>query len=298
MRVRWVVRAAGAVALVATAVGVFASSALATFPGANGRIIYATGRGSTYRVHTILPSGKGDRVIAHSGGQFAWSPSGRRVAFIDGEEGDVYTMRADGRDVRQLTFDGDNYGPGYAPGGARIVFTHTGITDPGITTVRTDGTERRLIGENLSASGWTPSGEIAYLDDRGIWTMRPNGKHRRRLVDLGNDGGYGPMYAPDGSEFLFTRFGLDDSARLLLADGDGSHVREPPCPKVSWGFTNPITYSPDGKWLLVARRNDSPDPRLPTSENLIRLSLASCTGSRLVGRASLEGVDWQALPNG
>ena len=49
----------------------------------------------------------------------AWSPDGTHIAFSSGRDGDVeiYTMRADGTDVRQLTrndaaWDGD---PAWSP---------------------------------------------------------------------------------------------------------------------------------------------------------------------------------------
>src|SRR4051812_42344671 len=89
----WGKRSTGfALCLACLVSGALASSAAARFPGANGRIVYANAPGSAYTVHTILPSGHGDVVIGHQGSQFTWSPSGRRIAFVDDPAQNIYTM--------------------------------------------------------------------------------------------------------------------------------------------------------------------------------------------------------------
>jgi Tol biopolymer transport system component len=264
---------------------------MATFPGDNGRIAYTDDDGS---IHTVLPSGHGDQTIQPDGFQVAWSPSGKRIAFVGGSGPDLYTARADGSSLRRLTFDGDNFNPSYSPGGGRIVFN----AEAGITTIRGDGSDRRLILDSSKGGNatWSPGGEIAYLKGGGIWTMRPNGTHRNLLI--GNASG--PIYSPDGGEFLFSRPSKDDDAmvRHLLANADGSNVRKPPCKSLERASTNPAgglfptAYSPDGGWLLVASPNMFPQ----TTANLVRLSLGSCTGTRVVGRVAWAGADWQPLP--
>ncbi len=277
--------------------------AFGVFPGRNGRIVY-TEYDPTI-IHTVLPSGHGDRVIAPGSLNWpalTWSPSGRRIAFE--RRDDIYTMRADGSDVRRLTFDGGSH-PTYGPGGGRIVFNGHG----GIETIRWDGSHRRVINKRNGAVTWSPNGQIVYKkykhgarpggDRAELWAMRPNGTHRRRLVSLGGAGGSLPIYSPDGSEFLFIRFRGEESSRTLLADANGDNIGRPPCVRAlsfrgsRYGdYRVPITYSPDGRWFLVYSVGGYPGG----GGNLIRVSLSSCAGKRVVGPLAWEDADWQALP--
>jgi Tol biopolymer transport system component len=286
-----------------------AGSAWAVFPGQNGLIAYTDFNGS---IHTVLPSGGGDRtIVAPRGFDAAWSPTGERFAFVVPDDSyslfDIYTMRADGSDERRLTFDsgdgdptGGNTGgashPSYSPGGGRIVFGVGGRSLVSQTvTMRTDGSHRRVIARHLGGAQWSPGGEIAFLRSAiegqqraTIRAMRPDGTHRHRLVSLGLNGGWGPVYSPDGSEFLFVRVRPDGKLHTLLADADGSNVREPPCQALRW-MSNPETYSPDGRSVLVS--NVNPDG---STVSLVRVSLRSCTGQTVV--QSGGDADWQALP--
>jgi WD40-like Beta Propeller Repeat len=308
-------RRALVVAAVAGLCLVGASTAQAVFPGQNGRIAYPDSNGS---IHTVLPSGHGDRVIGQ-GSDAAWSPNGRRIAFSrgTGNAGNIYTMRADGSDVRQLTFFEHRYGysPSYAPTGRRIVFLWSGT----IVVMRRDGLKRRALGPGGDPI-WSPAGKIAYqrsspagkiADQRNmryggsIWTMRPNGTDRRRLVSLGSGptfaGGDGPFYSPNGHKFIFTRCQWDGATAErcdgFLARANGSHVRPAPCGIGDyWGSTSgggglrPLTYAPDGKEFLVT---GVPDPS--GTSNVVRVALPSCAWHRVVGRV-FASADWQALP--
>src|SRR4051794_20520685 len=108
-------RRGAVVAMVTGLCLVAAGPAWAGVPGGNGRIAYTDISTATSVIHTVLPNGLDDRAIGE-GFVPTWSPNGRRIAFgKDSDAGiyaDIYTMRADGSDVRRLTFDGRN-----VPGG-------------------------------------------------------------------------------------------------------------------------------------------------------------------------------------
>jgi Tol biopolymer transport system component len=315
--------AASALCAGCLALALSAPSAVATFPGANGRIAYIDRHGD---IHTVLPSGNGDKDTGSLGDGMAWPPLGTRLAFTgqnDCGNPDIYTMRSDGGDVRRLTFQGDNcpyYGgawdPSYSPGGGRIAFENTFYNSPYyISTMRTDGSHRQDIANNESLAGvdsiynpvWSPAGEIAFTARRSadhrssIWAMRSNGTRKHRLVDLGRfrpdpTGGYGPMYSPGGNRFLFVRMHRDGSVRTLLANADGSNVRPAPCTALSTATmvpqrsgVFPISYSPDRRWILAL--NDLSSSRA----NLIRISIRSCKRKRIVGGV-VGSADWQPLP--
>ncbi len=286
--------------------------ARAVFPGANGRIAYVApdgAGGST--LHTVLPSGHGDGVIAS--GQFGldsptWSPNVRRLAFdISNSDylSDVFTARQDGSDLRRLTNYGDStiaWGghPSYSPGGGRIVFASWVYHDVNrIRTMRTDGSDTREIARDyprrvVGAPVWSPGREIAYFvggaSDKlpSIWAMRPDGTDKHQLVDLGKAGGLGPVYAPNGRKFLFVRY-LNASAdrRTLLANADGSNVRRPPCAG-ALDQMGVLSYSPDGKWVL----GNEVDSR--GNYTLVRLLLRSCRSEFVADGGST--ADWQVVP--
>jgi Tol biopolymer transport system component len=277
----------------------FAPSAFAVFPGENGLIAYSThsgSPGSSPEIHTVLPSGHGDRLLGQGLGP-QWSPNGRRIAFIIGQglATNIATMRADGSDVRQLTFDSANSTESYSPGGGRLVFLHGSSA----VVMRNDGSQRHPIAKDLGDVTWSPSGEIAYrAGDHGqvLGAMRPDGTDKHRLVTLGDDGGFGPIYSPDGSKFMFGRYWNDGTQELRLADADGSNVRRVRCQNALLSPSTtpfgrghiPLTYSPDGRWALVVASGAS-------SENLRRVSLGSCTGETVVGGLDSISPDWQPV---
>ena len=81
----------------------------------------------------------------------AWSPDGTRIAFESHGDGasNIYTMRADGTDVRQLTANGaDDVDPVRSPDGTRIAFDSNRGGRRGIYTIRADGTDVRPLTVN------------------------------------------------------------------------------------------------------------------------------------------------------
>lgn len=88
------------------------------------RIVFTSDRDGDYEVYTIRPDGTDLQRLTHTRGNdahTAWSPDGEWIAFTSGRGGfkdeaplhpyntqpygDLYVMRADGSDVRQLTDD-------------------------------------------------------------------------------------------------------------------------------------------------------------------------------------------------
>ena len=83
----------------------------------------------------------------------AWSPDGERILFLSpttGQpmgEGDIYTIRPDGSDIRALTKDGRAVSPSWTADG-RILFTRSSASGggtPGWWTVDADGTNAHVL---------------------------------------------------------------------------------------------------------------------------------------------------------
>jgi Tol biopolymer transport system component len=87
-----------------------------------------------------------------------WSADGQRILFHSKNDGppdvsaNLYTVKADGTDLRQLTFEASGVrnvlGSSYSPDGKRIVFARrpaTGGTNADIFTIKVDGTHERPV---------------------------------------------------------------------------------------------------------------------------------------------------------
>jgi Tol biopolymer transport system component len=109
-----------------------------------------------------------------------WSPDGRRVLFHSNNDGspdvsaNLYTVRADGTDLRQLTFleggEVNVLGSSYSPDGKKIVFGRrpaTGGTNADIFIMKVDGTRERPLTQTM------------LYDSFPDWGPRPD-KHDRR----------------------------------------------------------------------------------------------------------------------
>jgi TolB protein len=97
------IAAAGAVACAVT-LPALSQKAEATFPGKNGRIVYAGwNRGEDFEIYTIRADGSGKRQLTHNDTDDlgpAYSPDGNRIVYAgqDGPKGDfeIYTIDARG----------------------------------------------------------------------------------------------------------------------------------------------------------------------------------------------------------
>ena len=93
-------------------------------------------------------------MLARKAGSFAWSPDGRRIAFVGPSTLDIYVVSADGSRQRRLTRDGaPNVSPAWSPDGRRIAFEH-GVPRGGIHVVGGEAAGGgRLHGEGRGRSG-------------------------------------------------------------------------------------------------------------------------------------------------
>jgi hypothetical protein len=94
-----------------------------------------------------------------------WSPDGGRILFesgpITGLGQDIYTIRPDGTDVRQLTSDGSAISAGWTPDGRILFVRNAGGAQgeaPGWWTMDADGTHAALL-----VAGKTVSADVANI---------------------------------------------------------------------------------------------------------------------------------------
>lgn len=95
-----------------------------------------------------------------------WSKATGRIAFTSNRhtgQGEIFTMAADGSDVRRLTtnVNGDA-SPSWSPGGERVAFWGSRPQGQGLYTVRSDGSDVRLVAPQALRPGgpaWGFAGE-------------------------------------------------------------------------------------------------------------------------------------------
>jgi Tol biopolymer transport system component len=174
---------------------------------------------------TIEPGGCGF-------GGYAWSPDGKRLAFLSGHFGGAITrsnlllsvINADGTGRRLIAHCGDcnpSQNLSWSPDSRRIVFA-SGPNFVGgylrIVNVVT-GAQRHLgfLGINPA---WSPAGaRIAFGRSNVLYSIKPDGSGMTKLAIAAGDVGE-PAWSPDGGKVAF-----DGPDKIYVVDADGSHLR-------------------------------------------------------------------------
>jgi Tol biopolymer transport system component len=165
--------------------------------------------------------GSGQKRLSKNPGEEllpSWSPDGERIAFAGNSEPGaafgLWTMRADGMELRSLGFADLVGRPGWSPDGTAITFSSGGD----VYVWRLDSsTPRRLTDDHLRGTGsfdgsidpaWSPDGQqIAFASgaatDHDLFVMNVDGTGRRQLTS-GPANDRVPSWSPDGRTIAFS----------------------------------------------------------------------------------------------
>ena len=252
-------------AAVVTVIALLAVPARATFPGANGKLVFSR----QGRIFTMDPDGTDKSRLTGTGSDYspAWSSDGDSIAFVrySDARSSIWVMNADGSARIRVS----NYGRGFvqppiwSPNGMWIAYWDAVDTAEGLTgaiwRVTPDGQERLRLTSYASVNavrGWSPdSAELAVESDRDgdsdVWVMNADGSGKTKLTqNTVND--FGPQFAPDGSRIVFYRNiprghgGGDKGTALWTMDPDGT---DPLQLTDGSRFDLFPKWSPTGSWI-------------------------------------------------
>jgi Tol biopolymer transport system component len=256
-----------AAALAAGLLAVIAASepAQAAYPGANGKIAFAS-----------------------------WRATGEGV---DNPEWDfeIFTMNPDGTEITQLTKNGKDvhdFWPAWSPDGEQITFTRCGgekeELSPGdcnVYKMNADGTNQTNLTNNNGAndfnSDWSPDAEqIAFASCRmkntldlpsslvipvrrefscDIYKMNADGTNRTNLTNDAPTGEEDPRWSPDGQQIVFEGRRERDGGQthIYKMDADGRNVT-----RLSDNTVGPDVdpaWSPDGQQIVFSSAREGDD---------------------------------------
>lgn len=212
-------------------------------------------------LYVIRPDGKDRTLVLRNAIEPAWSPDAKRLAVVrdscpnaeeecvlgtaGGNPLDLYTVAANGKDLRPLVAEPDYQGnPAWSPDGEWIAFM--GSDPDGLYLIRPDGTDRKLVVAEkgiFGDIGWSPDGsKIAFESVADIGVLDMTTREHTVLSRRGYD--FAPQWSPDGKQIAFLAnsrcFKTDECTahepwEVWVMDTDGKNAR----PITKGGFGRP-----------------------------------------------------------
>jgi TolB protein len=232
-------------------------------------------------VYVMNADGSGQRRLTNGGaptgcGQEhrpAWSPDGRRMAFVrhDPQFGisgppDIWVMNVDGTAGRRVARNVGWSVPAWSPDRRRIAFVG-GRGNPGLWVVNADGSGQSRLTRHAasltSAPVWSPDGgRIAFVGWRDgnfgshnleIYVINADGSGQRRLTrNTAQD--RDPVWSADGRRIAYVSNG-----QLYVINADGSRQRR--LTRTNGARNVAPAWSPDGRRIAFERRVGRQDHR-------------------------------------
>ena len=217
-----------------------------------------------YEVWVVGENGTWRRQVTRGNdslADFAWSPDGRRLAYLG--SGGLYVVNADGSGRRRLRKEFVAIGLAWSPDGRRLAFAGFDEGRSQIFVVDVAGGAPRGVAPRLdgvASPSWSVRGTIAFasthVDGGPIYAVEADRGRARMLTKGGADSH--PSWSPDGRRLLFRRETCPTRTtcgfEINVARADGAMRRRlvhVPC----FGCGLSVAWSPNGRQIAFTRPN-------------------------------------------
>ena len=173
------------------------------------------------------------------------SPKGDRIVFTSTRSGDIdlYSMKLDGTDVKQLTDEtGYDGGAFFSPDGKEIVYRAS----------RPQGDELKEYKELLKQG-------LVKPHQLEIYVMNADGSNKRQVTHL-DAASFAPFFLPDGRHIIFASNYKDPKGRefnLFMIKKDGTGLEQI---TYGGGFNSFPMFTRDGKHLVFCSNRNASHP--------------------------------------
>lgn len=119
----------------------------------------------------------------------------------------IFTISPNGKNKKQLTFDGENGRPDWSPDGKQIAFMTIRDEKPWVAVMDANGSNQKLLAEGLTPD-WSPDGKKVSLSRPAdgpilqIWIIDADGSNLKQITQS-NTFKIGPSWSSDGEEMAF-----------------------------------------------------------------------------------------------
>jgi TolB protein len=206
----------------------------AAFPGANGKIAFASSRDGNFEIYVMNADGTGETNLTNNAAtdsQPAFSPDGTKIAFMSARDGndEIYVMNADGTGQTNLTNNAaTDSQPAFSPDGTKIAFVSDRDGNDEIYVMNADGTGQTNLTNNAatdSEPAFSPDGtKIAFRSDRDsnfeVYVMNADGTGQANLTNNAAVDS-NPAFSPDGTKIAFTS-SRDGNSEIYVMNADGT----------------------------------------------------------------------------
>jgi Tol biopolymer transport system component len=295
---------------------VHAGTALAAYPGVNGKIAYlalatdvSDPPAEHVQVFTASSNGGSPQQLTHDDTGNAdhpvFSPDGSKIAYVN-SGGHIVVMDANGSNPVDLT-PGDHadvtYGwPTWSPDGTKLAVEYRNQADatpeydisvisstvPGNTVTKlTAGT-----GEDSTKPAWSPDGtkiafdrqQSAAISTQQVWLMSSTGSNPHAITNLDQDA-LAPAWSPDAKKILFNSYDLN----LYTTDPGAASPGQTQLTNTLTFADRNADFSPDGTKIV----EEGTSPSGNTYPNIYVLNATGGGATRITSGTYADEPSWQ-----